>query len=246
MQGRLISDHPLIRQLLTVCPVSDTMKEVLTQLPMQIITVEEDREIVREGDRSSRCCLVLEGFVISFKITSEGKRQIVTYHLPGDIPDLQSLHLPVLDTSLATITPCTLGFIQHEALHVICESHPEVAKALWRWTLIAASIYREWVTNVGQRRSTARMAHVLCEMLIRMRAVGLAEGYACEMPMTQNELADATGMSTVHVNRTLQDLRRSKLITLKENTLTAIDWDGLQAAGEFDPAYLHIRDVVAS
>jgi CRP-like cAMP-binding protein len=243
MAASSIEDHPIVRQLNTIASLSEPAKQAVAGLPMHVVSLEADQEILREGDRSSQCYVILEGFVANFKITATGKRQIVAYYLAGDIPDLQSLHLPVLDSSWITITPCKVGFIQHENLHRLCERHPDITKVLWRWTLIAASIYREWVTNVGQRNASARVAHLLCEVITRMRAVGLTRDYTCEFAMTQTELADATGMSTVHINRTLQELRRAKLITLKENTLTAIDWEGLQEAGEFDPAYLHIRNV---
>ena len=143
------------------------------------------------------------------------------------------------------MTPCKVGYIQHEALHDVCNRHPDAARAFWRWTLITAAIYREWVTNVGRRDAKARMAHLLCETLVRMRAVGLAEDHGCELALTQHEFADATGITTVHVNRTLQALRRERLISLKGGTFTALDWEGLKRAGDFDPTYLHLRDASA-
>ena len=147
----------------------------------------------------------------------------------------------MLDISIGTITPCTVGFIQHEAARDLCERHPRIGSAFWRDTLIQAAVFREWVTNVGRREAYGRVAHLLCEIVVRMRAVGLAEGHACDLPMTQNELADATGMSTVHVNRTLQELRGDGLITLKGASLTVLDWEALKHAGDFDPTYLHLR-----
>ena len=239
------SEHLLVRQLESIATLSEAAKKALSDLPMHLVDVETDQGIVREGDRPTRCCLVLEGFVISFKHTGEGKRQILACHLPGDIPDLQSLHLSVLDSSLATVTPCKVGYIQHEALHDVCNRHPDAARAFWRWTLITAAIYREWVTNVGRRDAKTRMAHLLCETLVRMRAVGLAEDHGCELALTQHEFADATGITTVHVNRTLQALRRERLISLKGGTFKALDWEGLKRAGDFDPSYLHLRDASA-
>jgi CRP-like cAMP-binding protein len=117
----------------------------------------------------------------------QGKRQIVSFNLPGDIPDLQSLHLRVLDNSISTISPCRIGFISHEVLRDICERYPRLASAFWRETLIDGAIFREWVLNVGQRDAYQRMAHVLCELLTRLRAVDLAEDYSCDLPITQSE-----------------------------------------------------------
>jgi CRP-like cAMP-binding protein len=208
---------------------------------MQVQVLKADQDIVREGDRPSRSCAVLEGYAATYKHTGDGKRQIMSFHIPGDIPDLQSLHLTVLDNSLCTITTATVGFIQHEALREVCHSYPRLADAFWRETLIDASIFREWVMNVGRREAYNRMAHVMCEWMTRMRAVGLAKDLTCDLPMTQGELADATGITNVHVNRVLQELRKDGLIGLKGNKLTILDWDQLKKVGDFDPTYLHLN-----
>ena len=238
--------NPIIRKLESIFRLSDDEKTAVLNLPLQISAIKADQDIVREGDRPTRCFAVIEGFACTFKITGEGKRQISAFYIPGDLPDLQSLHLTVLDISIGTITPCTVGFIQHEAARDLCERFPRIGNAFWRDTLIQAAVFREWVTNVGRREAYGRVAHLLCEIVVRMRAVGLAQDHTCELPMTQNELADATGMSTVHVNRTLQELRGDGLITLKGASLTLLDWDGLKHAGDFDPTYLHLRTLDAA
>jgi CRP-like cAMP-binding protein len=170
-----------------------------------------------------------------------GKRQISAFHIAGDIPDLQSLHLEVLDVSIATVTPCKLAFIQHATLLRLCEAFPRITAAFWRETLIEAAVSREWVANVGQRRAPARIAHVLCEFFLRMRAVGLTEDHACQFPINQAQLGDATGMSAVHVNRSLQELRAAGLISLKGHSLKILDWAELKAQGDFEPSYLHME-----
>jgi CRP-like cAMP-binding protein len=185
---------------------------------------------------------VLEGFACSSKTSGEGKRQILNFHVPGDFPDLLSLNLDVLDSTLTTISPCRIGFVQHEAIQQISERHPKIARALWRSTLIDAAVFREWVVNVGVRPAYSRIAHLLCEVLVRLRAVGLAQNFSCEFPISQTEIAAATGLSSVHVNRSLQELRANRLIKLDRTGLRALDWEGLQAAGDFDPAYLHLRN----
>jgi CRP-like cAMP-binding protein len=232
---------PLIRKLESIVSLDENERTALLNLPLQVVSLKADQDIVREGDRPTRSCALLEGFTAMFKVTAEGKRQITAFHIPGDIPDLQSLHLEVLDTSLSTLTPCKVGFIQHEALQDLCDRHPRIAKALWRETLIDAAIYREWTVNVGRREAYSRIAHILCELTVRMKAVGLTRDDTCKIPITQNEFADATGLSNVHVNRVLQALRSDGLIILKGDTLQVLDWDKLKQAGDFDPTYLHLE-----
>jgi CRP-like cAMP-binding protein len=238
--------HPVIRKLDSVFTLTASEREAVERLPIQIHQLRADQDIVREGDRPTRCFAILDGFAASSKLTGEGKRQILAFHIPGDLPDLQSLHLEELDCSIGTITPCKLGFIQHEPLRALCATQPRIASAFWRDTLVEAAIFREWTTNVGRREAYARLAHVLCELVVRMRAVGLAEDHRCELPMTQAELADATGITTVHVNRTLQELRRDELITLTGGTLQVLDWPRLKEAGDFDPRYLHLKTTAAA
>jgi CRP-like cAMP-binding protein len=209
---------------------------------MQITKLRADQDVVREGDRPSRCFAILEGFACSFKHTGKGRRQIMGFFIPGDIPDLQSLHLKTLDHTLGTITPCTVGFIPHEAVRDLCSRFPRITSALWRNTLVDGAVFREWVVNNGRRDARSRMAHLLCEMLSRLRAVGLAEDHSCELPITQGEFADATGISNVHVNRVLQELRSEGLIILTGKILKIPDWEKLKEVGDFDPTYLHLED----
>jgi CRP-like cAMP-binding protein len=229
----------IIRKLESTFRLSDEERAALEALPMQVQAIRADQDIVREGDRPTRCFALLEGFTATYKMTGDGKRQIHSWHVPGDIPDLQSLHLRVLDFSISTLTPCRVGFIQHEPLRALCRKQPRIMEAFWRETLVDAAIFREWITNVGRREAYNRVAHILCEWVVRLRAVGLVKDHTCDLPMTQNELADATGISTVHVNRVLQELRGNGLIVLRGNRLEVLDWDQLRQIGDFDPTYLH-------
>lgn len=237
---------PLVRKLQSVFLLSAEERETLAALPMQVASVKADQDIVREGERPSRSFALLEGFCATYSITGEGRRQIMGFHVPGDIPDLQSLHLEVLDNSVGTITPCKVGFVQHEVLWALCKKYPRIAAALWRETLIDSAIFRRWLLNIGRRDANARIAHILCEMVLRLQAVGLAEGHSCEFPITQNEIGDALGLSLVHVNRTLQDIREAGLIVLKNGTLQVLDWEKLKAAADFDPTYLHLKQEQAT
>lgn len=230
----------LIRKLESLGFLSPPDRAALAELPVRVRTFAADQEITRQGDTPTECCLVVAGFLCRYIVTSHGKRQILSFHSNGDLPDLQSLNLGVMDYTLATLAPSTLAFVQHETLHSLIAHHPQIRALLWRDTLIDAAIFRQWMVSMGRRSSESHLAHLVCELLIRMGAVGLVEDRACRLPITQSQLGDALGISTVHVNRVLQDLRRKNLLTLQGGVLTVLDWEGLTALGEFDPTYLSI------
>jgi CRP-like cAMP-binding protein len=233
--------HLLLRKLNSIATLDHEDQIAVDRLPLQLTDLKADQDIVREGDRPKRSCFLLSGMACWFKMTGEGRRQILSFQISGDLPDMQSVHLSTLDSTLITISPCRVAFVQHEALLDICAKRPNVANAFWRMTLIDAAIFREWVANVGSRQALGRVAHLLCELVVRLRVIGLADKLVFELPVTQTELADATGLSTVHVNRTLQSLRKQKLIHWKDSQLEVLDWAGLQHAGDFDPSYLHLK-----
>jgi CRP-like cAMP-binding protein len=235
----------MIRKLNSIFPLSAEEQQALEELPVRITALDADQEIVRIGDRPRQSCLLLEGFTCVYKLSVLGKRQIMALHVPGDVPDLQSLHLTVMDNSLATLCPCTVGFIQHEDLRRVCDRYPRIAAAFWRETLVDASIFREWLLNIGQREAYARLAHLLCEMLVRLKVVGLAENDTFNLPITQAELGQAIATSAVHVNRVLQTLRADGLIQMKGAQVKIPDWEKLKQVGEFDPLYLHLAADVA-
>jgi CRP-like cAMP-binding protein len=237
---------PLVRKLESVFKLSQEERDAIEALPIQQSEIKADQDIVREGDRPTRSFFVMEGVMCTYKTTGDGRRQIVNFHIPGDGPDLQSIHLTVLDISIATMTPCKVAFARHESLRELCANYPRIAAALWRHTLIDAAIFRAWMTSIGQRPAPSRIAHLMCEMFVRVRAIGLADGNTIGFPITQTEIGDALGLSTVHVNRSIQELRGQGLISLRDSTLTILDWDGLQAAGDFDPTYLHLQSEATS
>lgn len=231
---------PLLRRLRATLHLTEREIDAVLALPVQAAEIERHVDIVREGDRPTRSFALLEGFACTFKFTGDGRRQIIAVHVPGDIPDLQSLHLTTMDVSVGTLSPCKVGFIQHDALRVLCEQHPRITGALWRETLIAAAISREWVLNLGQRQAPSRMAHLICEMIVRLWVVGLAADLRCEFPVNQGELADAIGVSPVHVNRVTQDLRAQNLFEWKGRHLRVLNWARLVQVADFDPTYLHV------
>ena len=174
------------------------------------------------------------------KQLADGRRQIVSFFLSGDMCDLNVFILTEMDHSIGTITPVTIADLAREFFDQISVGHPRIATALWWETLVNAAIQREWTISLGQRTASERMAHLLCELFFRLRLGGLTDDTSCEFPLTQADLADATGLSKVHVNRTLQELRNAGLIVLKGKTLTVPSLERLMDTGLFNPNYLHM------
>ena len=235
-------DHQrLIRQLDAISVLGAEDRDVLATLPLNIRSITENSDIVSRGDRPSSCCLILEGFTCRYNILASGQRQIFSFHVPGDIPDLQSLHIEVMDHSLGALTPCRVAFIPHAAIDELLRTRPRIARAFWRETLIDAAIFREWLASVGRRTAYQSVAHLICEIYVQLLAVGLAGGLNFELPITQEELGDALGLSAVHINRVLQELKVARVIASNRRQIVIIDWERLKAAGDFDPGYLHLR-----
>jgi CRP-like cAMP-binding protein len=203
--------------------------------------VPAQHRVARDGDRPSESCLIVDGFAFRSKLTPDGQRQILSPHIPGEIPDLQSLHLHVMDHDLTTLTECTLGFISHNALRELNQRRPNVAAALWRETLIDSAIFREWMVNVGRRSATVGMAHLLAVLHERLEQIGRTTHDSFELPITQSELADCLGLSVVHVNRVLQLLRHDGLITAERSNFHLLDKGKLEDLGQFVKFYLHQR-----
>jgi CRP-like cAMP-binding protein len=231
----------LLRQLDSIVELAPDDRAALLSLPFRTRTVVEKRDLIREGSHPVESCLVLEGIVCRYKMLSNGRRQILSFHFPGDMPDLQSLYLRTMDHSIAAITPARVAFIPHESVRTLIRARPSVADALSRASMIDASIYREWIANVGRRTALERVGHVICECFARLRAVGLAKLRTFELPLSQTELGDAMGLSNVHVNRTMKELRRLGLIETNSKLHGILDWELLQETADFDPAYLHLR-----
>ncbi len=232
---------PLVRKLEAIAKVPDSDKALLHKLRIATKHLGPGDNLVVVGDRPQFSALVISGMLCRYDFVEGGTRQIMSFHLPGDIPDLQSLYLHTMDHSLAAIGPATVGMIPHEDLHHAFERSFHLASVMWRETLIDAAIFRQWIGNIGGRNAIVAMAHLLSELVARGRSIGvIKDDMKFKLPLTQQDLADALGLSLVHINRTLRQLRRAGLITWEPGSLTVLDWDGLQAAGDFDPAYLHL------
>ena len=235
----------LIRKLEQFGKLSSNERQILENLPIAVRQVGADQDLERDGQRSSHCLLLLSGMVCRYRTMQDGQRQIMSFHFPGDILDLSGLLLGRLDHGIGTLTPVEVAPIAHTTLLGWIEQHPGLGRLLWQDTLVDAAVFREWVINIGRRSALARTAHLLCEVATRLQAVGL-EGQAFGLPLTAVDLADSTGLSVVHVNRVLQELRAKKLVELHGEVMVVLDWDGLSRAAGFDPDYLHQRAMPAA
>lgn len=228
-----------MRKLQLVSGLDADDVQALENLPIVVRHASADDYIVRDGERPTQCCLLIEGYAIRAKYGATGKRQILSIHIAGDIPDLHSLHLNVMDHNLIALSACTLGFIAHDALREMNRRRPRLAEALWRDTLIDAAMFREWIFNIGQRQARARMAHLFLEMKHRLQLIGRCDGATFDLPMTQNEYGDALGLTSIHVNRILQELRKGGLIAVQRQSVTVLDEARLAELAGFDRIYLH-------
>lgn len=238
----LVSPCPsdvLIAKLETRQTLSEDDKAALRELPCVSREFPPQSYLVREGARPVRCAFLLSGFAMRHKLTADGGRQIVGFMIPGDFTDLQQLFLTESDHNIQSLTRLEVADIATSDLQQLALERPAISQALWIDALIDASMTREMVLNIGRRDSSARIAHVLCEFESRLAAAGLADS-GFEMPMTQEQMADATGLTSVHVNRMLQQLERDGLIVRERRIVRIVDWKGLQNRADFNPRYLHL------
>lgn len=222
--------------------LSEEHRQALNQLESgTIVEVEARRDIFSHGDRPERINLVLQGWACRYVTLEDGRRQITALLLPGDSCDLRMYLLRNFDHSVGTLTTVRVAQVRPEDLQETLTKHPALQKAFWMSGLVEEATARAWVANIGQRAAGERMGHLFCEVFLRLQAVGLTEENSCEFPMTQDQMADALGISSVHVNRTLMDLRTAGLISLRDKKLTIPNLEALMAASLFEPDYLHIE-----
>lgn len=216
-------------------------RAALARLGRNFRFVDARRDLVSEGDKPRFVHLVLDGWACRYKQLPDGKRQIVSLFVPGDFCDINVYILKAMDHSIGAITRLKVAMISPEEMVSLTAERPRVTQALWWHELVTAAVQREWTLNVGQRSAYERLAHLLIELYIRLQTVGRADNGRCDFPLTQNDLADATGLTAVHVNRTLQELRRDGLIELDRKQLQIVDLDRLSDVAMFNPNYLHLE-----
>jgi CRP-like cAMP-binding protein len=231
---------PMLRKLQLWEPLSLGDREALLALPYSKRQLGAGQYIIWDGDKPQYACILLSGFAYRQKIAGNGGRQILSIHMEGDVLDLQNALLGVADHDVQMLTAGELALIPVEAIREIAFSRPSVGMAMWYETLVEGSIFREWIINVGRRDARTRVAHLLCEFALRLEVADLGESQRYELPMTQEQLADAVALTPVHVNRTLKNLEADGLITRTQRVISIEDWKTLATVGDFQPRYLHL------
>lgn len=234
--------EPLLGKLQRIARLDTDDLAAIRAWPYRTQRARSGGYLLREGQIVSECCLVLDGHAFRSKLSGTGHRQILSFHLPGDIVDLQHLELRGADHNVQALDECCIAWIPLSAMRATSEMRPAVARALWRDSLIDGSIFREWILNVGRRDARTRIAHLLCEMIYRREGARAAEPYRhFLLPMSQEQIADATALTPVHVNRMLQHLEAERLIERDRRTFRIRDWTALCRVADFDPSYLFLN-----
>jgi CRP-like cAMP-binding protein len=235
----------LVRKLEYRVKLDKADRAALLALPYTLKTMEQLHCVVREGDRAQYACLIISGFAVRYKDLAGGSRQIVAIHMKGELVDLQNSFLETADHSVQMLTAGTVALIHRDEVARLAFERPTIGRAIMIDTLVDASIFREWIANVGRRDARTRIAHVLCEFALRMKLAGLGELNDYWLPMTQQQLGDATGLTSVHVNRSLRSLEADGLVQrLGQRRIAIGDWRKLAETGDFQPTYLHLREHV--
>ena len=235
--------EPMVRKLEYRQKLTTDDRNAILGLPHTVRMYEAHHYVVREYDRTDTSCILLSGFAVRHKVVAGGQRQILAVHMQGELVDLQNSLLGRADHSVQMLTAGRAALIPRLEIERLAFERPAVGKALWIDTLVEASISREWTANVGRRDARTRLAHLLCEFSLRLKVAGLGDQTNYELPMTQDQLADATGLTSVHVNRTLKGLESDGLIARRNPRAIQIgDWRKLAKQGDFNSAYLHLQE----
>ena len=235
-----MSSENLIRKLSCFEKLSEASIEALLNLgALRSRTIKARHDVISEGDDPREVYLIVEGWACRYKLLEDGRRQIMSFFIPGDLADLHVYILHEMDHSIGAITPLKVGRISPKELEEVGDAHPRILRALWWDTLVTASIQREWTVSLGQRAAVESMAHLFCELFLRMRSVQLCNGNSCVFPLTHQHMADALGLTPTHIGRVLGQLRARKVITLEKHVLTIHDLGELKQIGSFNPNYLH-------
>jgi CRP-like cAMP-binding protein len=232
---------PLLLKLRARDVISNEEAKALRDSIAEIKEVAANKVLVRASVPVNASTLLLEGLVCRYSDLADGQRQIMELHVTGDFVDLHSFLLKHLEHNVGSLTPVRVAIVPHDALRAITEQHPHLTRTLWFSTLLDAAIHREKIMSVGRRPAVARIAHLMCELFLRLGVVGLAGPDRFRLAMTQTELADATGLTSIHVNRMLKQLRDEGLMTFRGGEVVIHDWAGLQRIAGFDPRYLYLE-----
>lgn len=230
----------VLRKFESRMAISADDRAQIAALPFKVRTIDASTYMLREGQRPTRCAFILDGLAYRQKLTPDGEREIVSILMPGEFVDMQNLFLDESDHDIQALTRLTLAEIPISALRMLVETCPAAAQSLWIDALVESSIHREWLLNIGRRNARSRLAHLLCEFSVRFQKSTLGDAMAYELPMTQEQLGDALGLTPVHVNRVLKSLEIDGLIARKKRQVSVTDWPRLRDAAEFNERYLHL------
>lgn len=208
----------------------------------EVRTVDARRIVIRSRTRLQESTLLVEGFMSRYIDDRNGMRQLVAIHVPGDFVDLHAYPLQTLDHDVATMTSATIAIVRHEALDAIIHEQPQMSRKLWFSTLIDAAIHRAWLFRLGRLDAVGRIAHFLCETNARLFSAGLSDGRRFALPLTQTDLAEICGLTNVHVNRVMRQLREAKVCVFRSSLVEILDIEQLVKLGQFDPDYLYLED----
>ena len=233
----------LVKRLRSVTDISPLTERLIGELPIIVRNCEAGEVIVAQGAKPPSCCLILDGFVARARMANSSGRQLISLYVPGDIPDASTLHLPIMDHNLVGIGAAVVGFIPHADMHAAMSASSELLHAMWRETLIDAAIFREYIVTLGQRGGLARLAHLLCELAVRLAAVGLLRDFSLNIPWTQTDVADMIGMTPIHANRLIQELRAQGLVQWEARLVRILNWQGLAEVADFSADYLHLKSI---
>jgi len=235
----MITAH--LKKLRKRTEISPEEERVLRSLIVETRRIPADRILIRAGEELTNSVFLLDGWMARSKDMATGERQVTELHITGDFPDLHGFTLKRLDHDIVTLSECTIGLVPHERLLEVTRDYPHLTRVFWFSTNVDAAITRELALSLGQRSAIARMAHLFCELYVRLDVVGRTKGNRYEFPLTQRELSECLGLTVVHVNRTLQELRRKGLVEFENRHLTILDRLGLEGIAEFDPNYLYLE-----
>jgi CRP-like cAMP-binding protein len=214
--------------------------QAMRELPVSVRSLAPNQDAVRQGDKTHVAIFILEGMLGRYHTLSNGDRQYLSLHIQGDMPDVQSLLLEVMDHSVCALGGAQIALFDHQSLKDLFVKRPALSFAFWRMTLIDAAIFRQHITDNGARGHAQRLAHLCCEQFVRASKRGLVQGNMCNLPLTQLQLGQLLGMSHISLNRALQRLRTARLLELKSGKLVIADWNALKSYAAFDEAYLHL------
>jgi len=221
--------------------VSPGEEQVIRDAIADMRLLPTDHIAIHAGRAVDHSMLLLEGIMCRHKDLRDGQRQITELHIAGDFVDLHGFTLKRLDHNIMTMTPCQVALVPHANLERITEELPHLTRLYWFMTNMDAAIHREWEVSLGRRSAVSRVAALLCELKLRSEVVGLTEGLSYNLDLTQSDLAQCVGLTPIHVNRTLRELRETGLVQFRGGRVTINDWKGLVRVAEFDPAYLYLE-----